>query len=223
MLEESVTQQVRRRENEARHTHIVEELEEVDVVRLLAEVLLEEKVDGHLEHAPVVDGDISDALDAEPARLPAAGDAGVHNVVCDEEERLELSYGCRAVRAAANRHMSTCVLRVLLHMNMVDATRTSSTHHPRRAAWRYSVSLSELPSMISTVSTTDMPRLSLPAGGGQARRLSAGSRAMKMTDQHRKAAPPGVLYSRLCRAHIAIARGYQLGAQVRSDTGARPR
>ena len=43
-------------------THLVEELEEVDVVLLLPEVLLEEVVDGGLEHEGVVDGDVADAV-----------------------------------------------------------------------------------------------------------------------------------------------------------------
>ena len=40
----------------------MEELDEVDVVLLLAEVLLEEVVDGSFEHERVVDGDVSDVF-----------------------------------------------------------------------------------------------------------------------------------------------------------------
>ena len=68
----------------------MEDLEEVNVARVLAEVLLEEEVDGALEHEGVVDGDVVHALDAVPAGLTAAGDGLVHHVVRDEEERLEL-------------------------------------------------------------------------------------------------------------------------------------
>lgn len=71
----------------------MEELEQIDVVRLRSEVLLEQVVDGSLEHEGVVDGNVVDALDLVPARLTSAGDGGVHHVVCDEEVRLELVRG----------------------------------------------------------------------------------------------------------------------------------
>jgi hypothetical protein len=41
-------------------THLEEELEQVDVVRLRAEMLLEEVVDCGLEHERVVDSDVAD-------------------------------------------------------------------------------------------------------------------------------------------------------------------
>lgn len=41
-------------------TYLEEELDEVDVVRLLAEVLLQEVVDSGLEHERVVDGNVAD-------------------------------------------------------------------------------------------------------------------------------------------------------------------
>lgn len=68
---------------------LVEELDEVDVGGVVAEVLLEEGVDGHLEHEGVVDGDHADAVLAVPAGGAAAGDAAVHDVVGDEEEGLQ--------------------------------------------------------------------------------------------------------------------------------------
>jgi len=40
----------------------VEKLEKINVVGLLSEVLLEEVVDGSLEHESVVDGDVRDSL-----------------------------------------------------------------------------------------------------------------------------------------------------------------
>ena len=55
-----------------------------------AEVLLEEEVDGALEHKGVVDGNVGDALDAVAAGLAAGGDGLVHHGVRDEEECLEL-------------------------------------------------------------------------------------------------------------------------------------
>ena len=68
---------------------LVEELEQVDVARVVAEVLFEEHVDGALEQEGVVDGHHADAVLAVPARLAAARDAAVHDVVRDEEEGLE--------------------------------------------------------------------------------------------------------------------------------------
>lgn len=72
-------------------THVVEELQEMDVIGLGAEMLLEEEVDGALEHERVVDRDVIHALHAEPAGLAAAGDGLVHHVVRHKEERLQLS------------------------------------------------------------------------------------------------------------------------------------
>lgn len=43
-------------------TDVVEELEQINVVGLAAEVLLEEEVDGALEHKGIVDGDVVDAV-----------------------------------------------------------------------------------------------------------------------------------------------------------------
>ena len=60
---------------------VVEELKEVDVVGLGAEVLLEKVVDGTLEHERVVDGDKVHALYAEPTWLSATSDRLVHHVV----------------------------------------------------------------------------------------------------------------------------------------------
>ena len=56
-------------------TYVVEELDEVDVSGVLAEVLLEEPVDGGLEQEGIVNCNETDALVAVPARLAAAGDA----------------------------------------------------------------------------------------------------------------------------------------------------
>ena len=66
----------------------MEDLEEVDIARVLAEVLLEEEVYSALEEKRVVHCDRVDALDAEPARLTPAGNRLVHHVVRYEEEGL---------------------------------------------------------------------------------------------------------------------------------------
>ena len=68
---------------------LVEELHQVDVGGVLAEVLLEEDVDGGLEHEGVVDGDHADAVLSVPTWGAAAGDGAVHDIIGDEEEALE--------------------------------------------------------------------------------------------------------------------------------------
>jgi hypothetical protein len=67
----------------------LEQLDEVDVCGVGAEVLLQEDEDGGLEHEGVVDGDHADAGLEVPAGLTAAGLGGVHDVVGDEEEGLK--------------------------------------------------------------------------------------------------------------------------------------
>jgi len=67
----------------------LEQLDDVDVGRVAAEVLLEEDEDGGLEHEGVVDGDHADLGLEVPAGLAAAGLGRVHDVVGDEEEGLE--------------------------------------------------------------------------------------------------------------------------------------
>jgi len=85
-------------------THLEEELENVNVVRLLSEVLLEQVIDRCLEHERVVDGDVADVglrvstgqdcdgvtYDAVPARVASAGDARIHHIVRNEEVGLQL-------------------------------------------------------------------------------------------------------------------------------------
>lgn len=72
--------------------YLVEELQEVSVDWVAAEVGLKEVVDGAFEHEGVVDGDRANALDAEPAWLAAAREALVHHVVRNEEVRLKLKW-----------------------------------------------------------------------------------------------------------------------------------
>lgn len=56
---------------------------------MAAEVLLQQGVDGGLEHEGVIDGNHADTLMEVPAWLAAAGDAAVHDVVGHQEEGLE--------------------------------------------------------------------------------------------------------------------------------------
>lgn len=68
---------------------LVEELDHVDVALVLAKVLLEEHVDGGLEHEGVVDGNHADLGGEIPAGRASARLGRVHDVVGDEEEGLE--------------------------------------------------------------------------------------------------------------------------------------
>ncbi len=67
-----------------------EELQNINIVALPAEMLLEKVIDRSLEHERVVYGDLADFGDAVPAGLASARDGRVHHVVRDEEEGLEL-------------------------------------------------------------------------------------------------------------------------------------
>jgi hypothetical protein len=68
----------------------VEELDKREVERLGAEVLLEDLKHKRLEQERVVDRDHLDLGVAVPARLPAAQHRRVHDVVGDQEKRLQL-------------------------------------------------------------------------------------------------------------------------------------
>lgn len=70
--------------------HVVEKFEEETVVRLLSEMLLEQVVNGGLEHEGIVDGNVVHTLDFVPAWLASASDRLVHHVVGDEEVCLQL-------------------------------------------------------------------------------------------------------------------------------------
>jgi hypothetical protein len=52
-------------------------------------MLLEQLVDGRLDEERVVDGDGAHVLHLVPARLPAARDGAVHEIVAHEEKRLQ--------------------------------------------------------------------------------------------------------------------------------------
>ena len=68
---------------------LVEQLEEVDVGLVRAEVLLQQGVDGSLKQKGVVDGNHANTVLEVPAGLASTGDAAVHYIVGDEEEGLE--------------------------------------------------------------------------------------------------------------------------------------
>lgn len=67
----------------------VEELDQVNVGGVAAEVFLEDKVDGRFEHEGVVDRYHTHTWLSVPARLPAASYAGIHDIVAHEEEGLQ--------------------------------------------------------------------------------------------------------------------------------------
>lgn len=70
-------------------SNLVEELNKINVVGLLLEVVLEENVDGGLEHKGVVDGNHTNLGVLVPARLTSAGDGAIHNIVSYQEVGLQ--------------------------------------------------------------------------------------------------------------------------------------
>lgn len=68
----------------------VEQLEQVDVVRFLAEMRFDEMVYGSFEHEGVVDGDVLNTWYTVPARLITTSDRLIHHIIGNKEERLEL-------------------------------------------------------------------------------------------------------------------------------------
>ena len=71
-------------------SRLVEKLEEVNIIALLFEMTLDEVVNRRLEHERVVDGDDPHPRVLVPTWLPSAGDRSIHDIVGDEEERLQL-------------------------------------------------------------------------------------------------------------------------------------
>jgi hypothetical protein len=55
---------------------------------------LQEVVDGRLEHEGVINGNVANFFEPEPARLAAPRKGLVHDIVCDEEEGLKLRDAC---------------------------------------------------------------------------------------------------------------------------------
>ena len=67
----------------------MEQLNQVEICRMWSEVLLENEVDGRLEHEGIVDCNHAHARLPVPARLSSPCDTRVHNVVADEKEGLQ--------------------------------------------------------------------------------------------------------------------------------------
>jgi hypothetical protein len=72
-------------------THIKEKFKEIYVIRLLAEVLLQELIQCGFEHEGIINSDVIDALYAIPAGLSTARNRGIHHIIRDQETCLELS------------------------------------------------------------------------------------------------------------------------------------
>lgn len=100
-------------------SRLVEELEEVNVIALLSEMALDEMVNRRLEHERVVDSDEPDFRFLVPTRLSSTSEGSIHDIVGNEEERLQLS-----VRQEGRGYLGDC-----------EAGLTSSTHQPRIAAF----------------------------------------------------------------------------------------
>ncbi len=71
-------------------TRVMENLDEVHVIRLPAEIGLEKVVYRALQHERIVDRDQADAWGAVPTRLPPTSYRAIHHVVADEEKCLQL-------------------------------------------------------------------------------------------------------------------------------------
>ena len=69
--------------------NFVEQLKQIDVRRVTADVLLEEGVNGGFKQKGVVDGDHSNLWLAVPAGCSSSGDTAIHDIIGDEEEGLE--------------------------------------------------------------------------------------------------------------------------------------
>jgi len=67
----------------------MEQLEEINVGGVRAEVLLQDDIDSGLEHEGVVDGDHAHSVVAVPAGLTTTGDGAVHHVIADQKESLK--------------------------------------------------------------------------------------------------------------------------------------
>jgi hypothetical protein len=71
-------------------TYFMHDIEQVNVKRVLAEVFADHLEDCAFKNKCIVHSHKTNALYAVPARLATAGNARVHNVICDEEVGLEL-------------------------------------------------------------------------------------------------------------------------------------
>lgn len=68
---------------------LMEEIDEVGVGGVRAEVLLKNDINRRFEQEGIVNGDQTDTFLTVPAWLTTTGDRAVHNVVADQEESLE--------------------------------------------------------------------------------------------------------------------------------------
>lgn len=71
-------------------TRLVEEFDDVDVIVLLSEMILDEMVNRSLEQERIIYRDKTDFGLLVPAWLSSASDRRVHDIVGNEEERLQL-------------------------------------------------------------------------------------------------------------------------------------
>jgi hypothetical protein len=67
----------------------VEELNDVNVGRVGAELFLQDDIDAGLEEESVVDRDETNSRLTVPAGLTAPGDGAIHKVITDQEESLK--------------------------------------------------------------------------------------------------------------------------------------
>lgn len=68
----------------------MEKFNEIDVVVGIAEVLLQEVVDAGFKQESVVDSNHTNTILAEPAWLTTTSDGGIHNIIRDQKEGLQL-------------------------------------------------------------------------------------------------------------------------------------
>ena len=71
-------------------TRLVEEFDKVDIIVLFSEMMLDEMVNRSLEQERIIYRDETDFRLLVPAWLSSTGDRRVHDIVGNEEERLQL-------------------------------------------------------------------------------------------------------------------------------------
>ena len=70
--------------------YIEEGIDGVEIVRLVAEVVVQQRVEARLEDDGIVDGGHADVVAFVPTRLTSSGRRSVHHVVGNQEEGLKL-------------------------------------------------------------------------------------------------------------------------------------
>ena len=68
----------------------MKQLHQINITLRLPEMHLQQLIYRPAQHIRVVNGDTPDPVDAVPARLAAADEGAVHDVVCYEEVSLKL-------------------------------------------------------------------------------------------------------------------------------------